>query len=648
MPTTIYDSSLITKRKQNTTIANSFISRIQNGNNSTTGSAPILGITGQSIINSVKTGQMVDYRKNEGGCTIINRGCPCSQANSPVISAIRGWVTSIGGIGLNIGNSITIDSSGNIYVTGIYSISSITINNFVSDLDTPGGAINVTPYGTLSNSSTSQEAFIVKYTTNGLVQWATSIVGAAGADSLNNIATDSSGNVYVTGTNRSSPLTINSFSSNPVTPGGAINLTAYGTLSTSGISDAYIVKYTTSGLVQWATTIRGSNSEVGYDIATDSSGNVYVTGYYRSSPLTINSFSSNPVTPGGAINVTSYGTLLSTSGTFDVYIVKYTTNGLVQWATSIRGSGDEIEPFIATDSSGNIYVTGNYSSSSLTINSFSSNPVTPGGAINLTAYGKLSNSGGDDAYIVKYTTSGLVQWATSIGGGGEIGYDIATDSSGNVYVTGNYSSSSLTINSFSSNPVTPGDPINLTAYGTLSNSGVFNAYIVKYTTNGLVQWATSIGGAGDNQGRGITTDSSGNVYVTGNYSSSPLTINSFSSNPVTPGDPINLTAYGTLLSTSGTFDVYIVKYTTNGLVQWATSIGGANNDTGRGISTDSSGNVYVTGNYSSSPLTINSFSSNPVTPGDPINVALYGKLSNSGVFNAYIVKYTTNGQIIYF
>ncbi len=54
MPTTIYDSSLLTKRKQNKTIANSFINRIQNGNNSTTGSAPILGITDQSIINNVK------------------------------------------------------------------------------------------------------------------------------------------------------------------------------------------------------------------------------------------------------------------------------------------------------------------------------------------------------------------------------------------------------------------------------------------------------------------------------------------------------------------------------------------------------------------------------------------------------------------
>lgn len=77
MPTTIYDSSQITHRKQNKTIADSFINRIQNQTNPTTGSAPALGITSASIINSVEEGQMQDIRKNFG-CTTINAGCPCA------------------------------------------------------------------------------------------------------------------------------------------------------------------------------------------------------------------------------------------------------------------------------------------------------------------------------------------------------------------------------------------------------------------------------------------------------------------------------------------------------------------------------------------------------------------------------------------
>ncbi len=96
MPTTIYDSSLITKRRGATTESGSFIGRIApwnvKGLSSTvpaypvninankqpnTGYGPALGIYDQSIINTVKNGQMGFYRKNEGGCTILSNGCPC-------------------------------------------------------------------------------------------------------------------------------------------------------------------------------------------------------------------------------------------------------------------------------------------------------------------------------------------------------------------------------------------------------------------------------------------------------------------------------------------------------------------------------------------------------------------------------------------
>lgn len=70
----IYDSSLITKRRKDKAESGSFINRIQN---SKTGYAPILGIWDQSIINTVKSGNMAYYRKGAGGCTIISNGCPC-------------------------------------------------------------------------------------------------------------------------------------------------------------------------------------------------------------------------------------------------------------------------------------------------------------------------------------------------------------------------------------------------------------------------------------------------------------------------------------------------------------------------------------------------------------------------------------------
>jgi hypothetical protein len=108
MPTTIYDSSLITQRRRATTESGSFVSRISPWNvkgldtslppinnninpqpininvntQPNTGYAPALGIYDQSIINTVKNGQMKFYRKNDGGCTTINNGCPCLPAPS--------------------------------------------------------------------------------------------------------------------------------------------------------------------------------------------------------------------------------------------------------------------------------------------------------------------------------------------------------------------------------------------------------------------------------------------------------------------------------------------------------------------------------------------------------------------------------------
>ena len=77
MPTTIYDSSLITQRRKAKAESGSFLNRINNPTNPNTGYAPLLGIYDQSIINTVKNGAMKYYRKNDGGCTSISNGCPC-------------------------------------------------------------------------------------------------------------------------------------------------------------------------------------------------------------------------------------------------------------------------------------------------------------------------------------------------------------------------------------------------------------------------------------------------------------------------------------------------------------------------------------------------------------------------------------------
>ncbi len=78
MPTTIYDSSQITQRRKNITESGSFLRRIQ-GDNPTSGYAPLLGVYDQSIINTVKLGNIKDYRKGNGVVCVSN-GCPCSAS----------------------------------------------------------------------------------------------------------------------------------------------------------------------------------------------------------------------------------------------------------------------------------------------------------------------------------------------------------------------------------------------------------------------------------------------------------------------------------------------------------------------------------------------------------------------------------------
>jgi hypothetical protein len=84
----------------------------------------------------------------------------------------------------------------------------------------------------------------------------------------------------------------------------------------------------------------------------------------------------------------------------------------------------------------------------------------------------------------------------------------------------------------------------------LTNSGADDAYVVKYNTSGTAQWATRIAGSSTDLGIGITVDSAGNSYVTGEYLSNPVTIYN-----------ADTSTFGTLANSgSGSTDAFIVKY----------------------------------------------------------------------------------------
>jgi hypothetical protein len=259
----------------------------------------------------------------------------------------------------------------------------------------------------------------------------------------------------------------------------------------------------------------------------------------------------------------------------------------------------------------------------------------------MSSFGTLIKTIGFDTFIVKYNSSGIAQWATSLGGNGtDVGYGITTDLNNNVYVTGEYISNPLEISSFST--VSSG-VILMSSFGTLSNNdNTTNAFIVKYNSSGIAQWATRLGGNSAKMGNGIVTDTNNNVYITGSYFSDSLEISSFST--VSSG-VILMSSFGTLINTTiNTTDTFIVKYNSSGIVQAATSLGGIRSDVGNSITTDLNNNVFVTGSYASNTLQISGFST--VSSG-VVLLSSFGTLLNvstSGTSDAFVVKMNSSLQ----
>ena len=173
-------------------------------------------------------------------------------------------------------------------------------------------------------------------------------------------------------------------------------------------------------------------------------------------------------------------------------------------------------------------------------------------------------------FIQKLNVSGDFVWARSAGSAGtDEGFAVTTDASENVYITGSYDG---TVD-FDPGPLT----FNLTSKG---NGDIF---VEKLDANGNFVWANSMGGASYEAGMAISSDTVGDVYITGEFEG----VADFDPGPAT----FNLT------SKSGQ-DIFIQKLATNGDFLWAKLIGGgAAWDQARSIVAVPSGDIYVTGIY---------------------------------------------------
>ena len=290
----------------------------------------------------------------------------------------------------------------------------------------------------------------------------------------------------------------------------------------------------------WATYCGGTGEDSGVDVATDNSGNVVITGNTKSVNF--------PVL--GASQV-------SNAGLSDVFVVKFNSAGVRQWATYYGGNMDDNGSAITTDNADNVLITGITTSSVFPV--FSGNQMVYGG-------------GASDVFVVKFNNNGLLQWSSYYGGSsGEGGSDIATDNAGYVVITGRTASTDFPVSGVSQ------------IYG-----GGGDAFIVKFDTNGLLQWSTYYGGSKGDDGSGIDTDAAGNVVIVGNTLSLDL--------PVPNGYQI---IFG-----GGKGEACAAYFSPAGILQWGTYYGGSAADGGYGIVADNAGNIIIAGGTTSLDLPV--------------------------------------------
>jgi hypothetical protein len=365
---------------------------------------------------------------------------------------------------------------------------------------------------------------------------------------------------------------------------------------------------------QGAVSVFGGNlgAVTARDVAVDSSGNVYTTGFFRGTV---------DFDPGvGIANLTT-----EKLDEDNVFVSKLDASGNFVWAKHFRGASYVTSWSVAVDSSGNVYTTGSF---------YGTVDFDPGvGTTNLTA----ASLG--DVFVSKLDASGNNVWAKQFGGTGGWGQgvSVAVDSSGNVYTSGRFSGlvdfdpgvgvanlqergnpdgfvskldasgnyvwakqftsttygtyvASVAVDS-SGNVYTAGtfrgttdfDPSVGTANLTSANNE--DVFVSKLDASGNYVWAKQLGGTDYPQiGNSVAVDSSGNVYTTGWFSGTA---------DFDPG-------VGTEnLTSAGGRDVFVSKLDTSGNYVWAKQLGATSNDEAQSVAVDSSRNVYTTGTFNS-------------------------------------------------
>ena len=431
------------------------------------------------------------------------------------------WTRRIGGTTLDQSNAVATDGSGNVFVTGLFEGTVIFGNDW--------GA------GDSKTSLGSYDIFVTKVDAAGNYGW-THRMGGTGQDRADDMAIDGSGNVYVVGYFTGTVDFAQDW-------GGDDSRTS------AGVNDIFVTKVNADGTYGWSHSIGGTGYDCGYGVTADGNGNVYVTGAFN-----------------GTVNFAQdWGESESktSAGGNDAFVTKVNSDGTYGWTRRMGSTGHDLGFAMATDNSGNLYVTGAFN-----------------GTVNFAQdWGESeskTSAGGNDAFVTRVNADGTYGWTHRMGGTGEDDWaDITVDGSENVYVTARFY---LTVNF--ADDWGGSDP--------KTSAGGLDIFVTKLGADGSYDWTHRIGGTGTGDtSYDIGVDGNGNIYVAGHFDSTEINF------AADWGGTDSKTCLG------GPHDVFVTKVNADGTYAWSRRMGDTGNDAGFAIAVEHSGNVYLTGIFSS-------------------------------------------------
>ena len=365
---------------------------------------------------------------------------------------------------------------------------------------------------------------------------------------------------------------------------------------------------------QWGRAATGVYSQ-GYTVAVDKQGNIYAGGSTNST---------------GAVGFGSISLPLTSAATTNnqAVWVKYSPGGTPLWAGGTsNGSATLIS--LTTDSTGDLIVFGAFYTPSITV----------GGSLLSNPYGSTAPYAPATGYamyfLAKFTATGTPVWALADGNCYYGAYGIppcsspwgarsvATDVAGNIYITSSFAKPSMIIGG---GVLTNSDP----------SGNTNDVFVAKYDASGMPQWARSIGGTGNDVALGLTTVTSGDVYVTGCFLSTSMIIG-----PSTITNPLG--APPSMIQKA-----FIARFSPSGTPLWADAPATAHTSEGVSLAADAADNVYMVGTFGDTTFNMGGVSASRTYPPNffspncytalflvkisPANTALWGKTISSPDF----------------